>query len=63
VYIDGRHDYDSAMNDIVSWSKKVKDGGIISGHDFHIVNKVFKEIGVVAKSYSDSSWAYYKKLN
>ena len=60
VYIDGRHDYDSAMKDIVSWSKKVKDGGIISGHDFHLVNRVLKEIGVIAKSYSDSSWVYYK---
>jgi predicted O-methyltransferase YrrM len=60
VYIDGRHDYDSVMKDIVSWSKKVKDGGIISGHDFHLVNSVLKEIGVIAKSYSDSSWVYYK---
>jgi predicted O-methyltransferase YrrM len=61
VYIDGRHDYDSVMNDIVNWSKKVKYGGIISGHDFHLVDEVLKKTGVIAQSYSDSSWVYYKK--
>lgn len=34
VYIDGNHSFQSVTNDIVEWSKKVKPGGIISGHDY-----------------------------
>lgn len=34
VYIDGNHSYESALEDITEWSKKVRPGGIVSGHDF-----------------------------
>jgi len=35
VYIDGNHTFQFVTNDIVEWSKKVKQGGIIAGHDYH----------------------------
>jgi hypothetical protein len=34
VYIDGAHDFENVTNDIVEWSKKVRKGGVISGHDY-----------------------------
>ena len=34
VFIDGDHSFQACTNDIVEWSKKVKMGGIISGHDY-----------------------------
>ena len=34
VFIDGLHDFDSAMMDLICWSKKVRPGGIVSGHDY-----------------------------
>jgi hypothetical protein len=34
VYIDGHHSFQATTNDIVEWSKKVKIGGIIAGHDY-----------------------------
>ncbi len=34
VFIDANHTYEYAKPDIVGWSKKVKQGGIIAGHDF-----------------------------
>ncbi len=34
VYIDGNHDFQNVTNDIVEWSKIVRPGGIISGHDY-----------------------------
>jgi SAM-dependent methyltransferase len=34
VYIDGNHNFVNVANDIAEWSKKVKPGGIILGHDF-----------------------------
>jgi hypothetical protein len=34
VYIDGNHAFKYVAEDICEWSKKVKKGGIISGHDY-----------------------------
>jgi len=34
VYIDANHDYKFVKEDIDAWSKKVKKGGIVSGHDY-----------------------------
>ena len=34
VYIDANHQYECAVEDIAYWSKKVKKGGIVSGHDY-----------------------------
>jgi predicted O-methyltransferase YrrM len=34
VFIDANHSFEYVIEDIAIWSKKVKSGGIISGHDF-----------------------------
>lgn len=34
VYIDGNHQLKYAIEDLVEWSKKVKIGGVVSGHDY-----------------------------
>jgi predicted O-methyltransferase YrrM len=34
VYIDGDHSYDYVMTDIILWSRRVRPGGIVSGHDY-----------------------------
>lgn len=38
VYIDGNHQFQYVAWDIAEWSKKVKVGGIISGHDYIYTN-------------------------
>ena len=35
VYIDAGHTYKSVKEDIREWSKKVRPGGIVSGHDYY----------------------------
>jgi hypothetical protein len=35
VYIDANHHFDFVMQDIIEWSKKVKIGGLILGHDYY----------------------------
>ena len=37
VYIDGDHSYDYAMLDIILWARRVRKGGIVSGHDYTIM--------------------------
>jgi hypothetical protein len=34
VYIDGNHGLPFVMDDIIQWEKKVRPGGIVSGHDY-----------------------------
>lgn len=34
VYIDANHSYDGVLNDLKLWYPKVKEGGLISGHDY-----------------------------
>jgi len=34
VHIDGNHAFEYVTNDIAEWSKKVRPGGAISGHDY-----------------------------
>ena len=34
VYIDANHKFDYAIQDIIQWSRKVREGGIVSGHDY-----------------------------
>lgn len=36
VFIDGNHDFRHVTDDIDEWSRKVRKGGIVSGHDFFI---------------------------
>lgn len=36
VYIDANHEDPYVTEDIVEWSKKVRSGGIVSGHDYYL---------------------------
>jgi Methyltransferase domain len=35
VYIDANHNFEAVSKDITGWAKKVRVGGIVSGHDYH----------------------------
>ena len=34
VFIDGSHDYVSVKADLAAWTRKVRPGGLIAGHDW-----------------------------
>lgn len=34
VYIDSNHAFEYVVNDLAEWSKRVRKGGIIAGHDY-----------------------------
>jgi predicted O-methyltransferase YrrM len=40
VFIDANHIYDYVKEDILVWSKKVKPGGLIIGHDYNMENEL-----------------------
>lgn len=66
VYIDGNHQYSSVKEDLENWSKKVKVGGVIAGHDYPFppIQKALNEFfqGEEPKGiFGDGSWFYVKK--
>jgi hypothetical protein len=34
AYIDGNHDFEFIVNDVIYWSRKVRPGGVVAGHDY-----------------------------
>ena len=53
VYIDGNHMYKFVMEDIVGWTKKVKKGGAICGHDYiFFYRPSYCEVKHVVRSYT-----------
>ena len=56
VYIDANHDFPNFINDLHQWSKKVRMGGIISGHDYAVFsykkhNHVKRALDAYARCY------------
>jgi hypothetical protein len=47
VYIDGNHTLPYVINDILEWSKKVRKGGIMSGHDYRRSKRLVSQNHVV----------------
>jgi len=43
VYIDGCHLYESVKNDIKNFLPKIKNGGVLSGHDYATKEVVFEQ--------------------
>ena len=35
VYLDADHSYDFVMQDLILWGRKIRKGGILSGHDYY----------------------------
>src|SRR3989344_4663644 len=49
VYIDGSHHFDYVMADIIEWSKRVRKGGIVSGHDYGSLR--WKDVRIAVDTY------------
>lgn len=59
AYIDGNHEFQHVTNDIAEWSKKVREGGIIAGHDFTRYRRNPKTCHVKSVV---GAWAYAHKI-
>jgi len=75
VFIDGNHEFDHVYEDIVEWTKIVKSGGIVCGHDYkkddklkygviEAVNKYVEEnnipLYILRKGTFVDCWMFYK---
>jgi predicted O-methyltransferase YrrM len=65
VFIDAGHDYESVKKDLNAWYPKVKNGGIIAGHDYHYDCGVFPAVNEFFEDKKDikqmgDCWIYEK---
>lgn len=46
VYIDANHEFRQVIDDIDEWARRVKNGGLVMGHDFALVDNGYERIDV-----------------
>ena len=63
MYIDAAHDFDSALEDIALWFPKLKNNGVLAGHDYNLeaVKRAvdsysFNNLSVLRGDKSESWW-------
>ena len=65
VYIDANHDYKYVKEDIREWSKKVRRGGIVAGHDYYVFpsgnDGVVKAVDEWVRENNIKPWFIYNK--
>lgn len=70
VFIDGNHDFEFVVNDIIYWTKKVRPGGLVCGHDYkrdngtppvHIPFHVIEAITAYTAAYRIKPWFIWTK--
>lgn len=57
VYIDANHEYPFVTQDIIHWSKKVRSGGVVAGHDYYETTTVDSRCHVIP-AVVGYTWAY-----
>ena len=62
VFIDGDHSYKAVLQDIKAWYPKIKECGIIGGHDWHLpeVRTAFAEVFYRLPTIHNNSWLLSK---
>ena len=58
VYIDGFHDFDWIMSDLIFWSPKVRSGGIVAGHDYYPFYRagIMTAVDAYVKGHNINTW-------
>lgn len=64
VFIDAQHDYDSVKADILAWAPKVKQGGILAGHDYNAEGDVGvgKAVRELLTDFLTPPWCWAKQM-
>lgn len=58
-YLDGNHAFDWIMADLIEWSKRVKPGGFIAGHDFYYFDRagVVEAVDAYTQAHGITDWS------
>lgn len=67
VFLDAGHDYESVKSDILAWYPKIKQGGILAGHDYfpnHPTDDVYDAVNELfpnSHEYLENQYCFLKK--
>jgi hypothetical protein len=61
VFIDANHYFEWVVNDVIYWSRKVKPGGIVYGHDYSDQFHVKQAVNAYMSAYKVNPWFIFKK--
>lgn len=56
VYVDGNHDFNYVLMDILLWLPKIRKGGVMSGHDYKHPVGVKEAVDFCLKSFRIKQW-------
>lgn len=58
IYVDGFHDFDWVMPDLIFWAQKVRHGGIVAGHDYYpfFRSGVMTAVDAYTKAHNINDW-------
>jgi len=58
VYIDGNHEFDAVMQDIIQWAPRVRPGGMVTGHDYYHFYRsgVIQAVDVYTRVHNIQQW-------
>jgi predicted O-methyltransferase YrrM len=61
VYLDANHRFECVVADLAAWSPKVRTGGIVAGHDYHVFPqhphwRVIEAVQSWVQAYDVSPW-------
>ncbi len=64
VYIDANHKFDYVCPDIIFWSRKVRMGGIVSGHDYfnHLRGGVVHAVDGYTRAHNIQPWYVTREI-
>lgn len=64
VYLDGRHEFDYIMSDLIFWNYKVKPGGMIAGHDYYAFYQagIIQAVNCYTQAHNISQWYITKEI-
>lgn len=56
VYIDGNHQFDYFMMDLICWTRKIRKGGMVSGHDYFFIPDIARAVQVYVDCHGINYW-------
>ena len=65
IYLDASHDYDNVKKDLLVWLPKIKQGGIIGGHDYGMQGVVDSVTEILPDHILEfnSTWTWTKPMH
>lgn len=59
VFLDGSHEYEDVREDILAWLPKIKPGGTLAGHDYHVSGEYWPGVKQAVEEIFPNNFIYH----